>query len=216
MPPRVHLECVVEGIGEQQAVPSLVHRWIQIKQQRDFHRYAWTVDTIVAHNCSRIKNPHDPRRRLGVECYVETAVAKGAHGVLVIIDADDEPPLDLTETLRARAEATARRVPIGVVVANREYEAWFISDMWSLRRRGKFPKANRLEPLVAPEARRDAKGVVSDLLGCRYQETFHQHDLTAELSFNRGSRRRSLSFSRLETELDRLTREARRYALTRP
>jgi hypothetical protein len=216
MAPRVHLECVVEGAGEQQAVPHLIHRWLELKQKRESNRYAWTVDTVVTHSCQRIKSTHDPQRKIGVEWYVQIAVAKGAHGVLVLLDADDEPPRELTETLRRRAHESARNVPVGVVVANREYEAWFVADLWSLRRRGIFPWANRLVPLVAPESKRDAKDLVRTLLGRPYEETTDQRALTAQLSFNRGSRRRSPSFSRLETELDRLTREARRYALARP
>jgi hypothetical protein len=216
MPPRVHLECVVEGLGEQMAVPALVHRWFQLKQTREYRRYTWTVDTIVTRSCARIKNPHAPARRIGVECYVQTAVAKGAHGVLVVLDADDEPPIPLGQALHARARATAREVPVGVVVATREYEAWFLTDLWSLRRRGLFPMANRLPALMAPESPRDAKGVVRTLLGRAYEESSHQRTLTEQLSFNRGTRRRSPSFRRLAVELDRLSREARRYALTRP
>jgi hypothetical protein len=216
MPPRVHLECVVEGLGERMAVPALVHRWFQLKQTREYRRYTWTLDTVVTHNCALIKNPHNPARRIGVECYVRTAVAKGAHGVLVILDTDDDQPIPLGQALHARARATARDVPVGVVVATREYEAWFLADLWSLRRRGIFPMTNRLATLVAPESPRDAKGVVRTLLGRVYEESSDQRALTERLSFNRGARRRSPSFKRLAEELDRLTREARRYALTRP
>ncbi|HLM75203.1 MAG TPA: hypothetical protein VK459_20975, partial [Polyangiaceae bacterium] len=95
MRPEVHLECIVEGPGEHQAVPVLIDRWFTLKQRREFRRYTWTVDTIVTHGCARIKNAHDARRRLGVECYIETALAKGAHGILVLVDADDEVPREL-------------------------------------------------------------------------------------------------------------------------
>lgn len=211
----IRLECIVEGFGEQRAVPVLVNRWLSRKQRGQYHRHTWTVDTVVTHDCSRIKNPHDARRRLGVECYVETAIAKGADGILVILDADDDVPNALGPVLCQRARAVARRTPVEVVVANREYEAWFLADAWLLRRRGIFPKENRLEKLVLPEAKRDCKGIVGELLGRPYEETSDQISLTEQLSWNRGARHRSPSFWWLGNVLDRLTCEARRHAFTR-
>lgn len=210
----VRIECIVEGFGEQTAVPVLIERWLSLKQRRERHRYTWTVDTIVTHDCSRIKNAYNRPRRLGVECYVETALAKGADGILVLIDADDAQPNVLGPSLHVRAQAVARERPVEVVVANREYEAWFLADMWSLRRRGSFQKQNRLETLVGPEVKRDCKGMIGELLGRPYEETSDQKSLTAQLSWNRGGRRRSRSFKWLGKVLNRLTREARRHALT--
>jgi hypothetical protein len=216
MRPEVRIECIVEGFGEQTAVPVLIEQWLSRKQRREHRRYTWTVDTIVTHDCSRIKNPHNPQRRLGVECYVQTALAKGAHGILVLVDADDDLPTVLGPSLHVRAQAVARKRPVEVVVANHEYEAWFLADLWSLRRRGVFPPKNRLDKLVLPEAKRGCKGIVGELLGRPYEETSDQRSLTAQLSWNRGGRRRSRSFKWLGTVLNRLTREARRHALTDP
>ncbi|MFO0590902.1 MAG: DUF4276 family protein [Polyangiaceae bacterium] len=217
---KVHLECIVEGPGELRAAPLLVQRWLQRKQRREAARYAWSVDAVVAHGCDRIKHPPDPRRPLGVERFVAAAIGKGAHGVLVLIDADDEAPAELESSLLQRAQAAARRgttrVPVGVAVANREYEAWLLADLWTLRRAGLFPPANRLESLVSPEVPRDCKALVRQLLGRAYEAPLHQPMLTAALSYNRGSRRRSPSFHRLSHVLVKLLREARRYALTHP
>lgn len=52
--------------------------------------------------------------------------------ILILLDADDDCPEDLAETIHERAAAVAPGRNISVVLANREYEAWFIAAAESL------------------------------------------------------------------------------------
>lgn len=198
-------------------MPVLLEHWLRRKATTAHRTHRWRIGTVVTHSCSKIVHEFDPVRfGIGVEWHVRTAVvAKEAHAVLVVVDADDHHAPALRESLAARVKAFAPHVPSAVVVANREYEAWFLADMWSLRRRGLFPAANRLATLFPPESKRGAKGYVGELLGRPYIEVEDQATLSGALSLNAGQRRRSPSFRKLETELSRLTREARRRANAR-
>lgn len=213
---RVHIECIVEGPGEQRAVPALIHRWLATKQRWAFERWAWHIDCIVANGCTPLKARHDPRRKLGIECYVDIARSKGAHGILVLVDADDDLPCELAPALETRGRLAARGIPLSVAIANREFEAWFVADRWSMRQRNIFTPNHRFLPPIATEGRRDCKSLVTELLGYPYSAVGHQLWLAEQLSFNRGSRRRSRSFKKLLKRLWFITREARRYAFAHP
>jgi len=211
---RVHIECIVEGTGERFAVPALIRRWLAAKQQWASQCWTWHISSIVTHGCSRLKTGYDPGRKLGIEYYIDIARSKGAHGILVLVDADDDLPCELAPALEARSRVAARGIPVSVAVANREFEAWFIADRWSMRRRGTFQPDHRFHPPLTAEGRRDCKSLVTELLGYPYSAVGHQLWLAEQLSFNRGSRRRSPSFKKLLKRLWFITREARRYAFT--
>jgi uncharacterized protein DUF4276 len=53
-------------------------------------------------------------------------------GIVVVLDADDDDPLDLEERVRAEC-AKATSLPAVVVAATRELEAWFLGAKESLR-----------------------------------------------------------------------------------
>jgi hypothetical protein len=59
-------------------------------------------------------------------------VSPTAGGVLVLIDADDDCPAHLGPALLARAREARSDVPVSVVLANREFEAWFLAAAPSL------------------------------------------------------------------------------------
>ena len=70
-----------------------------------------------------------------------------AGGVLVLLDADDDCPAALGPALLERARAARSDVPISVVLANREFEAWFIAAAESLAGTHGFP-ADLTPPLT--------------------------------------------------------------------
>ena len=78
-----------------------------------------------------------------------------AGGVLVLLDADDDCPAALGPALLERARAARSDVPISVVLANREFEAWFIAAAESLAGTHGFP-ADLTAP-ADPEKIRGAK-----------------------------------------------------------
>ncbi len=201
---------IVEGHGEERAVPVLVRRWLQF---RNFHRYFEVPDRAInAKGSGRLKGAFDPIRHVGIEHYVQAALGNRPDAILIVIDADDECGQGagnrrLGPELLTRAARVAARVPVAVVVANREYEAWFLASLQSIRTAGLLPNENgKLDPV---EDIRDCKGRVAALMGQRYEETVHQLQLTHGMSFSKGPRSRSRSFAKLVRDLERLTREAR-------
>jgi hypothetical protein len=99
---------------------------------------------------------------------------------VILFDADDDCPKDLAAQLQEWAAEAAGPVPCGVVLATREYEAWFLGAIGSLQgRRGirgdaAFPSD--------PEAVRDAKGRLEEQMDalCSYFETTDQPALSAQ------------------------------------
>jgi Domain of unknown function (DUF4276) len=208
---------IVEGHGEERAVPVLVRGWLQF---RNFHQHFEVPDRAInAKGSGRLKGTFDPKRHVGIEHYVQAALRNNPAAILVVLDADDECQrrvggAGLGPELLVRAKSIDPRVPVAVVVANREYEAWFLASLRSMRTASVLSKVNgKLDP-TAPEAIRDCKGLVADLMGCPYEETVHQLELTRHLSFSKGPRNRCASLSKLVRDLERLTSEARRLRRT--
>jgi hypothetical protein len=192
---------IVEGHGEVRAVPALLRRWFQHRRFRNFE----TPDQAIrAPGAGGLKCVRDTAEDLGIETFVELALAERPDGILVVLDADDEclkrkgARRGLGPELRDRARAVARSIPVEVVVADREYEAWFLAGLASLRRAGKVPREARLPAL-------------SDLEKIRrpYEETTDQADLTLALPFTPGMAMRSRSYRKLMHALDALTKAAR-------
>ncbi|WP_224368928.1 DUF4276 family protein [Hyalangium versicolor] len=204
---------IVEGHGEQTAVPVLLRRWFQYRGFRNFE----TPDLAIrAPGAGALKCPHDADDELGVEYYVEMAAREQPDGILIILDADDEC-LERSKTRRKglglelleRALAVAPHIPIQVVVANREYEVWFLAALARLRRAKLLPAGQRLATLSDIEAIRDCKKRLSALLGRPYEETIDQSDFSSALPFTSGMAQRSRSYRKLLKALDELTQQAR-------
>jgi hypothetical protein len=204
---------IVEGHGEQTAVPVLLRHWFQHRRFRNFE----TPDLAIrAPGSGALKCPHDADDELGVEYYVEIAARDQPDGILIMLDADDEC-LERSKTRRKglgpelleRARAVARHIPIQVVVANREYEVWFLAALARLRRTGLLPPGQRLATLSDIETIRDCKKRLSALLERPYEETVDQPEFTAVLPFTSGMAQRSRSYRKLLKALDELTQQAR-------
>ena len=117
----------------------------------------------------------------GIEDAVKAIAREVGHGgaILVLLDADDDCPALLGPALLARAMRAASHLPIAVVLAMREYEAWFLAAATSLgNQRG---LESDLLPPSDTERIRDAKGWLSKRMpaGKRYKETADQPALTA-------------------------------------
>ena len=203
---------VVEGWGEEKAVPCLIRRWLR---HRRLHQFFEVPDLAVnAKGCGNLKADYDRQRHIGIEHYIQAALRNRPDAILVIVDADDEclsrdRGNGLGPELLARARAVASHIPLAVVVANREYEAWFLASLTSIRKAGLFPAGTRIPGELSPEAHSGCKSLIAHLLSCPYEETTHQLQLTGGLSFSTGVQRRSPSYGKLMRDLDRLAREAR-------
>jgi hypothetical protein len=111
---------------------------------------------------------------------IERAVAAmavrvpAAGGVLVLLDADDDCPAELGPQLLGRARKARPDKQIAVVLANREFEAWYLAAAPSLAGKHGFPES--FPAPADPEGRRDCKGALTRAraTGHPYKETVDQ------------------------------------------
>jgi hypothetical protein len=182
---------IVEGKGDVEAVPLLL--------RRVFHEY------LVQTGIEILRSIRVPKTKLLKEGELERTVELAARqtqdgdAVVILIDADDDCPAQLAPQLLSRAQTRRPDRAMRVVLANREYEAWFIAAAESI---GGY---RHLQPdLTAPddpEAIRDAKGWLTrnSRMGNAYRETLDQPALTRVFDLERA--RKSLSFDKLCRDL---------------
>jgi hypothetical protein len=205
--------CVVEGQGEQRAVPILVERILQ-RLRREKRVSVDRANTLCAKCGDRITQPYDEARQIGVEYFVKQAARQKPTGILVVVDAEERcmkrEPNDekLGPHLLARAKHAADGIPVAVVVANRMFEAWILADFHSLRARGHLVPMAHLPRWKEPEEFGGCKGWMPQLLGQPYRESVDQARLSEHVSLplRKHIRARSKSFWKLFREVDKLTR----------
>jgi hypothetical protein len=192
---RVSIACIVEGDGEVMAVPILLNRVVR------------EIDPELS-----IQIPPPPIRVSRSKCIkagelersVELAARKidGAGAILILLDADDDCPATLAPALLQRAKAQRSDLPISVVLAKREFEAWFLAAAPSLR--GQQGLSANLEAPSDPEAIRGAKEWLRNHMdGSRkYSETVDQPVLTRH--FDLSAARQAPSFDKLVRDVERL------------
>ncbi|MGO8816051.1 MAG: DUF4276 family protein [Terriglobia bacterium] len=158
---------IVEGYGEVAAVPVLLRRIATRLKVYDAQ-----VGKPIRCQRSKMVKPGELERA------IELATLKGgAEGrVLLLIDAEADCPAKLGPELLARAKTTRADVEIGVVLAKREFEAWFLGSLESLRVGNGIPLAEGLRR--EPEDIPGAKEHLRELLGIPYSEVIDQPAMT--------------------------------------
>jgi hypothetical protein len=177
---------IVEGDGEVGALPKLLYR---------------IAAEIGVTNLRTERPMREPRGRItrpgGIERVVSAAALRvtGDGGVLVLLDADDDCPADLGPRLLARARAVRPDKRIIVVLANREFEAWFLAAATSLAGQHGFPDGLRSHE--NPEVPRDCKGWLTKQRahGHPYKETVDQTPLASTFDL-KAARENSPSFDK--------------------
>lgn len=195
MTPRiVTIASIVEGHGEVSALPKLLYRLA-----REFPM----VD---------LSTPKPPWRRTrgsllapnGIEREVESNSWVGpSGGILVLLDADDDCPAELAPALLNRAQSARPDRRVSVVLAKREFEAWFLASAQSLAGRFGFPAD--MEAPADPEGVRGAKEWLSRHRpkGHPYKETVDQAALASAFDIGQ-AREHSPSFGKFCRELEAL------------
>ncbi len=194
---KLNLSCIVEGHGEVQAVPILLEQIVR------------ALNPALELNASPLLFPRQKLVKSGelervVQLAAFTVEPPGA--ILILIDADDDCPAELGPELLARAKQASPDVPIGVVLANPMYEAWFLAAIESLR--GKCDLAEDVPPMDDPETvRRPKKFLTKHMRGSRaYSAIPDQRALTAVFDMEL-ARERSPSFTKFWREIERLFTE---------
>jgi hypothetical protein len=179
--------CIVEGHGEIEAVPILVRR---ITQEVYPNLVVQLIPPVRVPKSRLIKQRELERT---VEFVARGVGQQG--GILILLDSDDECPATLGPGLLARARQVRADLPIRVILAKREFEAWFLASAESLR--GRRGLADDLESPPNPESIRGAKEWLTARMseGRRYVETLDQPALTASFDLQRA--RAAASFDKL-------------------
>ena len=188
---------IVEGQGDEAAAPVLLRR-LAVEAK------AWQV---------QIARPHRRKRtqlvqRDTLQAAVRIALLRpGCSSVLILFDADDDCPKDSAPQLADWAQEAAGLIPCAIVMANREYEAWLLGGVSSLR--GAAGIREDAGPHPDPEGPRDAKGELENRMrpGVSYLPTADQARLTAQ--FDLASAYRSCrSFRKLVSAFGALLAES--------
>jgi len=185
---------IVEGQSEEQSVPVLLRRVLTLLGIHSV-QVAWPF---------RVK-----RTKIVKEGELERAIKlalmdrAGAEAILVLLDADDDCPVDLASRLRKRAAAVTNK-PCAVVVAQREFEAWLLGAKESLRGCRGIGDGATAPP--NPEDIRGAKEALSrNMVNRRYLEVDDQPAFAKvfDLAMARSACR---SFDKFMREAERLLR----------
>lgn len=185
---------IVEGDGEVSALPKLLHR---IAAELG-------VPNLLTPTPMRV-----PRGKItitgGIERAVEAAALRvsGKGGILVLLDADDDCPATCGPLLQSRGRAPRPDKQVSVVLANREFEAWFLAAAPSLA--GQFGFPSEFPRPRDPESPRDCKGLLTKARpkGRPYKETVDQAPLSSAFDLKM-AREHSGSFDKFYREVSRL------------
>jgi len=201
------LACIVEGHGEVKALPLLLRRLAYGEHRYDLHipRPIRVPKSKIVRAAGTL-DPQELARALKL-ALLKLGSRKNA-AVLVLLDADDACPADLGPDLQHLASRTRPDVLTRVVLAKREYEAWLVAAIESLKRGGHLPAD--AAPHGDPESISDAKGYLSRQMGPRrsYSETVDQPAFTQALDLDEAAS--CPSFLKLRRDLARLLRHVYR------
>jgi hypothetical protein len=162
------IQVIVEGYGEVEAVPQLLRRLVA----EAGYPVIKIASPIRAHRGDLVSE-----RKL--DRIIQLARVKNPDVILILLDGDDDCPGALAQRVCGWARTFANPIPCEVVVAQREYEAWFLGAIESLR--GVRGIAEAADSETAPEAPRDAKRKLESkmLAGRSYVERADQAALTS-------------------------------------
>lgn len=161
---------IVEGYGEVSAVPVLLRRIAES------HGAYIEVTRPIRLDRSKISKEAELVRAVTL-----ASVRAGQRGsVLILLDGDDDCPVQLADRIRALAAKANPSCPVHVVVAVREYESLFLCTLKSLA--AKNLTHQEYDLTRAPESIRGAKEEMRKALRSGvYKETQDQTRLTAQL-----------------------------------
>ena len=172
----LRIAAIVEGDGEVEAVPVLIRRHALLAGWAGRVRVA----PVIRQPASRLLKPHE------LERHVELAARKlnGPGGILVLLDCEDDCPATLGPSLLVRIRQSRPNLPTSLVLAHREFEAWFLGSVASIAGKRRLPPT--LRPPPAPEAIRGCKQWLSRQMsqGEAYDEIRDQPALAAVFDLN--------------------------------
>ena len=194
---RLRVAPIVEGHGEVNAVRILLERvWIEVVGGE----YVQVARPIRFPRTKLVKPDAADLKRA-----VEFAVLKLRGGsdpslVLVLLDAHDDAACELGPRILKDASRSRPEIDLACVLANPDYETWFVAAANSLRERLRLPET--VEIPEQPEQLKSGKMWIKRNSPRPYSETVDQPALTRLMDLDE-CRKRSASFDKLCRELDR-------------
>ena len=174
---------IVEGQGEVQAVPNLLHRIVAFIAPDALLQVSAPIRVKAG---SFLQDDEYFRRHL----LLAGAKAAQRQGyVLILLDCEDDCPARLGPDLLRRASAVRNDVRVIVCLAHREYETWFLTAAFSLR--GCCGLSHQLTPPAALEAHRGAKEWLSRHMPYPYDPVQHQLELTRTMDLEQAQQNQS-------------------------
>jgi hypothetical protein len=191
------IQPIVEGYGEVDAVPILLRRL-----QAEGEAYGFRIARPIRRKRSELSTEEQVRRSVRLALGTPECC-----GILILFDSDDACPKDFGPTVQNWAQAEAGAIKCEVVLAHREYEAWFIAAIESLR----GIRGVRLDATShpTPEAVRDCKGALEDKMqvGASYSPRIDQAALTSQVDL-RQAHQSCRSFRRMTRAFGNLAEAA--------
>jgi len=161
---------IVEGDGEVKALPILLRRMS-----------AWKNPGLLVNPLPPIRVRRDRFLNRDEEFRKQLLLAAAKCGdqgwILVVLDADDDCPAELGAKILRRARQVVPHRRLSVVLANHEFEAWFIASSRSLDGARGFALA--ADEQVDAETHRNAKGWMRQRMREAYREVLDQPAFTA-------------------------------------
>ena len=190
----ITIGCIVEGHGEVEAVPILIRR---LASQYD---PAMSVRIPPPIRIPKSKLVKEGELEKAVELIARKVAPTGA--IFLLLDSDEDCPATMGPDLLLRATRARSDLPVTVVLAKHEYEAWFLAATPSLR--GQRGLRDDLAAPSEPESIRGAKEWLSVRMtgNHSYVETLDQPAFSKVFDLDQA--RRSDSFDKCWREVGRL------------
>ncbi|MFJ3922655.1 DUF4276 family protein [Streptomyces sp. NPDC090022] len=184
---------IVEGYGEVTAVRQLVTRIGE--------KFGIVVEVAQPFrlDSGRMRRPEELAKAVRLQ---EVRVRGRVGGVLIVRDGDDDDircPVELARQISPVPGAFS--VPVEVVIACQEYEAWFLAAAESLRVHASVRDDAVTPP--NPELKRNAKKQLELMMNESYKETLHQVKFSSLIDLSVAAEN-SRSFRRMMHAVEKL------------
>src|SRR5471032_1546694 len=196
---------IVEGDGEVQALPILLRRlngWLTPEA------FATIEPPIRVHRDKFIRRVDEFNRIL----LLAAKKCTDNGWILILLDADDDCPVEMAEEIRRRAREVIPHRSISVVLAHREFEAWFMAAARSLIGCRNFHWDSPDPAPANSETLRNAKGWLAERMGGQgYHETLDQPKFASAFDME-FAQMRSRSFRKLCEDWSACVAQVGRYS----
>ena len=181
---------VVEGVGDATALPGLLGRILLERYNRP--------DVMVAQGRTNVVTANG-RQKLEskLENFLQHAQNKPeCDAILVLLDADDDCPVNLAQGILKRCEQLGLTSPVEIVCAHREYESWFLASLDTIKGQRGISDTAALSH-DAEDVQNPKQWLTNQMPpGRAYKETTHQAPLTQHIDIGM-AHNNSRSFRRL-------------------